>query len=159
MPARRRLYRRGALYLLKEDQWGSHRHAAGLIFYWLAPRELIFYWLAPPSSLSLLAGSSWGQPVKPCRVEVEEEVEEEEEEEEEVEVEAVVPGWLGPTQIAQSPVWEKHTTLFPPPEPRQTEFLLSLLSPFAPHFLSSVPPSSLFHCFDLMTHFTLHLLL
>lgn len=58
MPARRRPYRRGALYLLKGDQRGSHRHAAGLIFYWLAPRGLIFYWLAPPSSLSLLAGSS-----------------------------------------------------------------------------------------------------
>ena len=70
---------------------------------------------------------------KPCRVEVEVE--------EEVEA-AAVPGWLGPAQIAQSPVWEKHTTLFPPPEPRQTEFLLSLLSPFAPHFLSSVPPTS-----------------
>jgi len=63
MPVRRHTYQRGALYLPKEDQCGSHRHARSLIFYWLAPQRLIFYWLAPLSSLSLLAGSSWGQPV------------------------------------------------------------------------------------------------
>lgn len=63
MPVRRQPYQRGALYLPREDQWGSHRRAPGLIFYWLVSLRLIFYWLAPPSSLSLLAGSSWGQPV------------------------------------------------------------------------------------------------
>lgn len=53
MPVRRHTYRRRCSYLPKEDQWGSHRHAPGLIFYWLAPL----------SGLSLLAGSLWGRPV------------------------------------------------------------------------------------------------
>lgn len=62
---------------------------------------------------------------KPCRAEVE--------------GGGALPGRLGPTQIALSPVWEKHTTLFPPSEqerPRESiespNCLLALLPLFHP---------------------------
>lgn len=69
MPARRQPYQRGALYLLKEDQWGSHRHARALSFIgwllwglsfigWLL-RQAYLYWLAPPED-SLWAVQGWG---------------------------------------------------------------------------------------------------
>lgn len=117
MPVRRQTYQCGALYLLKEDQWGSHRHAQGLIFYWLAPLRLIFYWLAPPSSLSLLAGSFWGQPVSCAGLRWS--------------LRGALPAWLGLTQIALSPVWEKHATLFPPSGQRDSHYCFSS-NPFLP---------------------------
>lgn len=92
----------------------------GLSFIGWLLRQAYLYWLAPPED-SLYAMQGWGGGGGGV---------------------GALPGWLGPPQIALSPVWEKHTTLFPPSEQRQTEFLLSLLSPSSPYFLSFVPLTS-----------------
>lgn len=47
-----------------------------------------------------------------------------------------LPGGLGPTLIALSPVWEKHTSLFPPSEQRQSSYCL-----YSPRLF--IPPTSL----------------
>ena len=62
------------------------------------------------------------------------------------EMEGALPGWLGPTQIAVSPVWEKHMTLFPPSgqKDRWTESLLPLLTSSSFYLIIG-------HCFDLTT--------
>lgn len=108
---------------------------AGLSFIGWLLRQAYLYWLAPPED-SLWAlqgcgggGGSWREL-------------------------ETLPGWLGPAQIALSPVWEKYTPCFH----LQSRGRKSSYSPSSPYFLCPVPPtSSPGHCFDLMTCFTIHL--
>lgn len=71
MPARRQPYQHGALYLPKGDQRGSHRHAACLIFYWLAPRKAYLLLAGCSVKLIFIGWLLLRTACKPCRAEVE----------------------------------------------------------------------------------------